>query len=289
MASHPCEHQSATDDGHHRHPLVPAKSCEFVGTVDAHSLDPEPADAVADDVHHEQLARRRTEPLVDPDEQQTQPEAPQRFVQERRVERGAHRVDRRVEVDRIDLEPPRQIGGTTEEFLIEVVAPSPDRLCERNCRRRARRSSGHRDAALLREVQPDRDAEQQSAGNAQAALPDLRNATEVVGEQIPVGGDVIQPCADDSGDHRPDRDRTGIVTCADLTLLQPPTEQPHGCDHAERDHQPVQIEAQWPDVDGVERRARDGGQGRCQHGWSRQLAVTRATNSPAIRSMSAAS
>jgi hypothetical protein len=67
------------------------------------------------------------EPPVRPVQDQRDPDAPQRLVEERRVER---RVlgEPGGPVHDVDLEPPRQRRRLTEQLLVEPVPPSPDRL-----------------------------------------------------------------------------------------------------------------------------------------------------------------
>ncbi len=258
MSAHPGEQHDPTDDRDRRHPLVEAQAGDLVRPVDSQTLHPESADAVADHVHHEQLAGCWPESSIDPQQQHAEAEAPQRFVQERRVERGARRhTTPCVEVLFVDLERPRQIGRPAVQLLVEVVAPSSDRLREWDGGRRASGGDREGDPAAVRHVQSDRNTEQQPAGDPESALPDLRDAAEVVGEEIPVGGDVVEPGPDHAGEHRPDGDRARVVAGADPPLLEAATEQPDGRDHAQGNHQPVQVEAERTDVDRVEGRARD--------------------------------
>ena len=91
------------------------------------------------------------------------------------------------------------------------------------------------------------------AEDAEAAFPDLGDRGQVVGEAFPVGRDVVQPGTDHTGEHRPDRDRAGIVGRADAALFEATTDEPDGGDHPEGDHQAVDVER----PDRVERRARN--------------------------------
>ena len=172
----------------------------------------------------------------------------------------------------IDLQRPGKVRRPPVQLLVEVVPPTTDRLCEGNGGRGARGRRRVGNALLLRHVQADRCAEQQTTRDSQTALPQLRDVRVVVRETVPVGGDVIQPSADHTGDDSPDRHRTGVVGRARAPLLEPLAEQPDARDHPSRDHQPVDIEAEWPNVEGVERRAGNG-----RHDGHDQL-VTRSMN-----------
>ena len=62
---------------------------------------------------------------------------------------------------------------------------------------------------------PDADAGDDAAGDAEAALPDLDDVAGVVGvEPVPVGDDVVEPGADEAGGHRPDGDGVDVVGVA---------------------------------------------------------------------------
>ncbi len=139
--------EAAADDQGDRHPLVPPQAAQLVGGVDAQALDPEPADAVAEHVHRQQTTAGRPVAPVDPQQQAAQGEVPQRLVEERRVERRPGRVTRR-EVLLVDLQRPRQVGRPAVELLVEVVAPAPDRLRQRQRRSHGVEPGAERDAPL---------------------------------------------------------------------------------------------------------------------------------------------
>ena len=176
-------------------------------------------------------------------------------------------------------------GRAAVQLLVEVVAPPPDRLSERNRRCGTRGTDRDGNPSTLGHVHADDRAEQQAPWDPEPAVPDGRNLAPVVAEAVVVGDDVVEASADHAGEHRPDGDRTRIVLRADLAFLEALAEEPHRGDHAQRDHQAVEVEAEWTDVDRVERWAGNAG----EHDRDDQPAATRATNSPARRLMSAAS
>ena len=164
----------------------------MVGLVDPETLDEEPDDAVADQVHRDEMSRWDATPSVDEQEQAGQREVRERLVQERRVEERAGRVAR-GQMRVVDLETPRQLCRPTEQFLVPVVAPPTDRLSNRQCRRRTVDATRNGDALAAHHVGTRADSEQQAAGNTEAALPDLGDVGQVVFELLPVRGDVIEP------------------------------------------------------------------------------------------------
>ena len=107
---------------------------EVLGRVGAQQLDPQPPDAVADDVEREGPAVAEPEPAVGPDHERGGGEVPQQLVQEGRVEVAEH--DRLVvdaeggpaAVPLVDLQRPRQVGGAAVELVVEPVAEPADRL-----------------------------------------------------------------------------------------------------------------------------------------------------------------
>ena len=250
------EVHTAADDAGDGDPLVPAQPAELVGLVDAEPLDPEAADAVAEDVHRQQPPAGRPEPLVDPEQHTAEGEVPQRLVQERRVERRARRrAGRQVLV--VDLQRPREVGRPPEQLLVEVVAPPPDRLCERQARRHRVEALAEGDPAPVRDVRADQDAGEHAARDSEAPLPDLDDVAVVAVESLPVGEDVVQAGADDAGCHAPQPDGVGVLAGADPLLLETAPEQPHGGDDAEGDHQAIGVQRDRPDLEGAGRRARD--------------------------------
>jgi hypothetical protein len=160
----------------------------------------------------------------------------------------------------VDLQCPRQRGRTAVQLLVEVVAPATDRLGQRQTWGDRVEAGTERDAPALGRPRADEDAGEHPAGDAQAALPDREDPPPVALEQLPVGGDVVDPRADDAGDDAPDADGVGVLAGADVALLEAAAEQPHGGDDAEGDHQAVGVERQRPDLQAARRRARDAGQ-----------------------------
>ena len=139
-------------------------------------------------------------------------------------------------VGRIDAQRPRQLGGSTKEFLVPPVTPSTNRLGQRNCWRSAIECDSDGQTATTNGPDPEERAQQQAARNAKAALPNLGDVGEMIRELRPVGGHVIEPSADDATDDSPHRNCIGVVFAADATLLETTTHQPHPGHNAERDH-----------------------------------------------------
>ncbi len=71
---------------------------------------------------------------------------------------------------------------------------------------------------------------------------------EVVVEAVPVGDDVVEAGADDTGENRPQPDLAGDLALGKAPRLDPAAEQPHRGDDAEGDHQAVGVERQRSDV-----------------------------------------
>src|SRR4029453_12422478 len=112
----------------------------------------------------------------------------------------------------VDLQRPWQIGRLPEQFLVEPVAPPPDRLGERERGHAEGDDYGRWDPASFRLPRPDGDAGDQPARDAEPTLPDLRDRAEIGREARPVGVHVVQAGADGPRPHAPDADRAGVVT-----------------------------------------------------------------------------
>src|SRR6187551_1469935 len=147
---------------------VQADPAELVRRVDAERLDPEAADAVDEDVEREQVARPDPplEPPLDEEQQSGGTEAPQRLVQERRME--GLLVD---EVDRavlgVDLEAPREVRRLPEELLVPPVPEAPDSLRDEQCGRDAVRKLRDRSAGAVRDDGTDETTEADPAPDAE--------------------------------------------------------------------------------------------------------------------------
>ncbi len=162
---------------------------------------------------------------------------------------------RRGAVHGVDLQSPRQCGRPAEQLLVEVVAPPPDRLGQRQ-RRGDRVHDGGEVQIVAAHVDPCR---QRASGDAppdpEAALPDLQRVERMMGVQLVVGRHVVDPGADQPPGHAPQRDRRegpGLAT----TRPPPAIGQPYRREHARHDEKAVHVESQRPDADAVGRRAR---------------------------------
>ena len=273
---HQVQHRCRNDK--HGHPLIQAQAAAGVGRVDTQPLDPEATGEVAGDIDGEQPPRPQLHPPVDQDQQATQRQIPQALVQERRVKQRSRAVaSGKVRV--VDLQPPRQCGGATEQFLVPPVTESTNGLRQRNSWHGSSQNTRHRQPTT-----PDRPGAheytgEQSAGNPQAAFPDLQPATGFLPRLTLVRDDVIHTRTEHAGAHRPHRNRAHVVACADTRLLHATTGEPHCGHHTKRDHQPIRMNRQRADVERAVGRAgdrRQQGPGvQCRHACSMSANVRR--------------
>src|SRR5262245_1076579 len=199
----PDEERGRGDDRDPGHPDVQAQAGDLVRGVDPQRLDPEPADAVDEDVEREEVARPEPELAFHEQEHACSREAPESFVEERRVEgRALDVVDRPVV--RGDLEAPRQVGRLAEELLVPPVPEAADPLRDEQRRRHAVRKSGDARAGAPGDDRPDQDAEPDASPHAEAALPDRERPPPLVRELVPARDHVVQPGADDPERDAPD-------------------------------------------------------------------------------------
>ena len=165
--------------------------------VDAQALDPEPPDAVADDVDGHQPPRAQRTAAVDPEQQPAQARG---STATRRGTSGGTWCPAGTRAARWSSsisQRPRQVGRRAEQLLVEPVAPPPDRLGQRRAPgRRTCAASAAETPRRWATQMPTRIAGEQAAGDAEAALPDLDDVAEVAVEALPVGDDVVQPGAD---------------------------------------------------------------------------------------------
>ena len=115
---------------------------------------------------------------------------------------------------RIDREAPRKIGGAAEEFLVEPVSPTPNRLCERKTRNDSIEGCPEVHAPPPRNPEADQDSCSHAAGNSKAALAEGKNLPPWrVAEQLKVCCYVVEASADHTGWHCPEGD------CGDVVLV----------------------------------------------------------------------
>ena len=165
----------------------------------------------------------------------------------------------------VDLQPPRQVGGPAEELLVEVVAEPPDALGDQDPGRRGVHHRQHARAAAVRDVRAGQDAEEHAAPDPQAALPDAIGRVPLVAELVVAGDVVVEPGADQAGEHRPERDLEDEVRVA--AHRRPAAHGDPGRDHdpgqqAER----VEADVERPDVEVAHRRGRDAREDVGAHG-----------------------
>ncbi len=195
------------------------------------------------------MARRRSIRISSADQGQV----PEALVEEGGVEGGVLLVAGGP-TGGIDLEAPRQVGGTAEHLLVEPVAQPADGLGQgqRGCHRVE--PHGQADALAVPDVDPDRHAGDDAAGDPETALPQLQGVERTIGEVgRPVGDDVVEAGPDQTCGHRPHADRPHVVGIA-LAGPPPSGRQLEAGQDPERDHQAVGVER--PDRVGA--RARDG-------------------------------
>src|SRR5262249_18243224 len=126
-------------------------------------------------------------------------QAPDRLVQERRLERVKLLVTL-GDVRRIDFHRPRPCRRAAEQFLVEPVAPSTDRLCERDAWR-DRVEQQHRVEMLAPSLPPETDrATTDGAPDRQATAPDRDRAGDPVGAPVVAGEQVVDARADNAAD-----------------------------------------------------------------------------------------
>ncbi len=95
-----------------------------------------------------------------------------------------------------DHSPGQRCVGT-ESFLIEKIAPAPDRLTQRYVN--DQKIKYRRNAFLLelRQYINRQNGEKHSAQNRKAAVPDIENRYRIGREFIPGRSDIVQPGTDD--------------------------------------------------------------------------------------------
>ena len=105
----------------------------------------------------------------------------------------------------------------------------------------------------------DDHAQNDPARDPEAAVPDLERVDPVPVVALPVGDDVVQPRADQAGRDGPHGDGTDVVRVA-AAGFPPPASQSDGRERADRDHQAVHADVQWPEVQNFEARTGNAGQ-----------------------------
>src|SRR5262245_27548498 len=201
----PDEERGGGDDRDPGDPDVQAQPRDLVRGVDPERLDPEPADAVEEDVEREEVAGPEPELALDDQQHARGREAPERLVEEGRVEgRALDVVDRPVV--RGDLETPGQVGRLAEELLVPPGPEAADPLRDEQPGRHAVGESRDARARPPSDDRSDDDAEADAAPHAEAALPDRERPPPLVRELVPARDDVVQARADDPERDAPDRE-----------------------------------------------------------------------------------
>ena len=241
------------------------------GGVVAEQLDAEAPDAVAGDIDGKQSPVAEPEPSVNVEQCDENQNVPNQFVQKRRLHDERHLPSRdaveRMWVDESrgvpaveDLQAPRQRRFPAVKLLVEVVPETTDGL--RQDQPRSNRVGECRQRnSVSPAADPGSDAtEGYSAPDAQSAVPDpqcraeTRTARAPIGP--PVGGQVIEPAANQPKRHRPQRDVVDHPGLAAAGRPAPVADQQRGHD-ADDDEQRVGTNRQRPDVPDTLRRAGD--------------------------------
>src|SRR5699024_1107671 len=203
------------------------------------------------------------EPAIGPHDQPGHQQVPDQFVQERRVDHRNRDVALRDTVEHVhaahaglrvqtgvEFEPPREISGAAEEFLIEVVVDSADGL-GRHDAGSDRVGHGGQRYALPATSDPRADPTQRDrAPDAEPAVIDLEDVQRILTRaevELIVGDDVVQAPADQSeqhGNHGDVGDRALRAATCGPTAFSPPDR--HG--NADDDAQRVRTDRQGPEV-----------------------------------------
>src|SRR5215217_3088605 len=230
--------------------------------VDAEGFYEEASEGVEAHVEHGDVAVLQTvrEASGHPQEYEADDYVPDRLVQEGGVEgRGILVPDGPVLRSYVD--GPGQLGGPSEELLVEVVAPAPYRLgqdqswCDRV-------GEGQRaDAPDPGEDQKPDEPSDNGAVDPESPVPDFEHTGErVLGIEPVVGDNVVGPGADEAERHDKEKrvQRQGAVVSL---ALQFSTREPGRDDDAERYAKPVIAEGEGPHFEHYGRgRARQGGE-----------------------------
>ena len=233
---------------------------DLVGRVDPQQLHPEAAEAVDRDVGREHPRRARAQPSLDQeDEDRRRPEVPEQLVEEGRMEGRLVEVVERP-VDRVDLEPPREVGRLPEELLVPPVAEPADTLGEEEPGREAVRQQPDVGARALRDDPADETPGRDPAPDPEPAAPDRERSPPLVGHLAPARREVVEASADDARGDAPDRAAEDEIPVA--AAVHPPL----ACDvRRERDRreqgQAVHVDGQWAEIERARARRGDGREG----------------------------
>src|SRR4051794_35459630 len=150
---------------------------------------------------------------VDPDQCRENQQIPDQFVQEGGVDVLQHLpcrdtvqiVDSTAGVPAlVDLQRPWHCRGAAVQFLVEIVADSPDRLRQNDARRDGVAECRQRYPPAAARYPRANAAERDRAPDTQAAVPDPQRTEEprtaFAEVPPPVGDDVVQPSADQAED-----------------------------------------------------------------------------------------
>src|SRR4051812_1841764 len=165
------------------------------------------------------------------------------------MERRGGLVARRAML-RVDLEAPRKRRRLPEELLIPPVAEPPDPLREQQPGSSRVHEAEDAVAGPPDDHRAGEAAEEDSAPDAEPALPDGERRPPRVDRLhlVPRRDVVVQARADDSEADAPDRDAEDEIPVA---ALPDPTHagEPDAPGDAEEQHQPVHTDRQRPDVE----------------------------------------
>ena len=141
----------------------------------------------------------------------------------------------------IDLHPPGKAGGLAEQFLIPPVAETTNRLGQRDGRDDRIEARRQPPTAAVGNNKADCDTKRNATGNTKTALPNFECVDPTPLVRTPIGGNVIEPCANEPCRHRPKRNDIEIVGIA-ATRAPAFTTKFDRSEDAKSDHQPVHVE-----------------------------------------------
>src|SRR5215218_113539 len=257
--------------------------------VHAQGFDEEAPDGVEAHVeqHYIPVPEAICDAAGDPEQRQADEQVPDRLVEEGRV-KGLDVGELGGSVLGCYPYGPRQVGGPSEELLVEVIAPAAYGLGEDEARRGRVGEDERAYATIPAEEKHTQETTRHRTVDPQTPVPDLENAGDRVARvEVVVGDDVVDASPDeaqrDDEEQRVEGERAVVAPAVELAPCQP-----GGGDYPQRDEQPVVAQGERPHLeDDRRRRARQ----RQEHGgWSQTTAPggrPRSGRSPSVAGLRA--
>ena len=204
--------------------------------------------------------RLHVEALVDQQEDDDPEQAPERLVEERRVEGLGEREVGRPVLGR-DLDRPGQVARLPEELLVEVVAPAADRLREQDPGSGRVHEGVDALAGAVHHPGADEHAGGDAAPDPEAAFPDGERLPPLVVDRVPARDHVVEPRAHDAREDAP-HGRAEDEIPARVAPERPPPgpappRDPGRSNDPEQEHQPIGVDLNGSDVDLAAGRTRE--------------------------------